>query len=506
MKIYKTGLHEWENKHETFIEKIKDLYQIGNESQLNALEGYNDTTKGFQQLIQNSIDTNTPLRSLGAGWSWTKIATTNNGLMLDTKPLNTSLSISQKSVVPTYEGDTNKLLFAQCGNGVWELSRELRAKNLSLKTSGASNGQTIAGVLATGAHGSAWDFGAVQEFVVGLHIITGPNKHIYLERKSAPVVSDSFIQKLQTELVQDDDLFNAALVSMGAFGIIHGVMIETEDLFLMECYMSRMPYDDELKELMETLDFSKATCLPYGNEKPYHFAVSINPYDLKNGAYVYAFYKRPYVDNYTRPTENPAGIGPGDDAPRFIGMLTQVMPALVPTVVNKLLSGVMTPYAKVYGTLGEIFNNTTLYGKLLSAAVGVSIKDVNKVIKLLLELNETAGPFTGLFAFRFVKKTKATLGFTRYDHTCVFELDGVYSASTTNFFRQVWKKLDEENIPYTTHWGKVNELNCDQINKMYGTASVDAWIEARNKILEPECLEVFTNAIMRQWGLDKVLV
>jgi len=303
MNIIKTGRNDWENKHETFVEKIKDLYFIANENALDALEGYNDTTKGFQSLILDSINTNTPLRSLGAGWSWTRIATVANGLMLDTKQLNTTLTLSAQNVLPTYAGDIEKLLFAQCGNGIWELSRELRPKKLSLKTSGASNGQTIAGAISTGAHGSAFDFGAVQDFVVGMHIIVGPDRHIWLERKSNPVVSESFLQKLQTELVQDDDLFYAALVSFGAFGIIHGVLIETEDLFLLECYLRRMPYDDSLKHIMETLDFSNAN-LPYGNERPFHFQVSLNPYDLENGAYVYSFYKRPYQDDYLRPASN----------------------------------------------------------------------------------------------------------------------------------------------------------------------------------------------------------
>lgn len=505
MNIVKTGRTQWGNQHETFVETIKDLYEVANENALDALDGYNDSTKGFQNLIRDAIDTGTPLRSLGAGWSWMRLATAGNGLMLDTKPLNTSLTISAQSVLDDYPGDPKKLLFAQCGNGVWELSRELRERKLSLKTSGASNGQTIAGLIATGAHGSAFDFGAAQEFVVGLHIIVSPDRHIYLERKSAPVVSQSFIDKLETELVQDDDLFYAALVSLGAFGIIHGVMIETEDLFLMECYLRRMPYDDSLKQLMRTLDFSTAP-LPFPGVRPYHFAVSINPYDLNNGAYVYAFYKQPYREGYPKPESNDNGIGPGDDAACFVGKLTHVIPALVPAIVNKLLAGALQPYEKVTGTLGEIFDNTTLHGKLLSAAIGISIDDVNRVADILLELNKTKGPFLGLFAFRFVKKTKATLGFTRFDHTCVFELDGAFSRETSNFFREVWQRLDDENIPYTSHWGKINDLNFEKINKMYGSANVEAWLTARNKLLTAQTMKVFTNPIMKQWGLDKVLV
>lgn len=504
MKKIKTGQQDWENKHEIFTEKIKDMYIPGNEPGLDSLAGYNDTTKGLQDIIREAIQTSTPLRSLGAGWSWTKIATARDGIMIDTKQLNTTMSLSAQSIVPGYAGDIKKLLFAQCGNGVWELSKELRPKMLSLKTSGASNGQTIVGAMSTGAHGSSIDVGGVQDYVVGMHIIVGPDRHIWLERKSAPIVTDSFIQKLKAELVQDDDLFNAALVSFGSFGIIHGVMVEVEDLFLLETYMRRMPLDGTLKSLMETLDFSNAK-LPCGNERPLHFAVSINPYDIQNGAYVYSFYKRPYRESYQRPVSNDAGIGPGDDAPCFIGKITNAIPALVPALVNKLLAGALKrPDEPQFGTLGEIFNNTTLHGKLLSAAIGIPLNQVNRVTEILFEINKTDGPFAGLFAYRFIKKSKATLAFTRYEFTCILELDGAFSDTTNNFYHAFWKRLDEEKIPFTSHWGKMNELDFDRIHRMYGN-DADAWIAARNKLLDKDSLKVFTNPLLRQWGLDKVL-
>jgi len=499
----KTGKKEWENRHEIFVEKIKDMYIVGNEPDLDALDSYNDTTSGLQNLVKEAIENDTTLRTLGAGWSWTKIATALDGIMIDTKQLNTTMKISAQSVLADYEGDTNKLLFAQCGSGVWELSKELRAKNLSLKTSGASNGQTIAGAISTGAHGSSLDVGGVQDYVLGMHIIVGPDRHIWLERKSAPVVSNSFIEKLQTELVRDDDLFNAALVSFGSFGIIHGVLVEAEDLFLLETYMQRMPYDDTLKQLMSTLDFSNAN-LPNGNERPFHFSVAINPYDLKKGAFVHSFYKRPYFEDYPRLKPNRAGIGPGDDAPCFIGKLTNAIPALVPGIVNKLLGGVYKPFKKQYGTLGEIFSNTTLHGKLLSAAIGLPLGQVTRVTDILFEINKTDGPFVGLFAYRFVKKSLATLAFTHFDYTCILELDGAYSEATKDFYHTVWQRLDDEKIPFSFHWGKMNELDFNRISRMYGT-NVDTWINARNKLLDGGSLKVFTNPLLQQWGLDKVI-
>jgi hypothetical protein len=504
MKIFKNGFTNWQNRHETFVEPIKDMYLLGNETNVSNLDAYCDTTSGIQSIIKEALDKNLTLRALGSGWSWTKIATADNGIMLDTKQLNLLFPIAANSVSTSYQGEPAKLFFAQCGNGVWEISSFLQSKNLSLKTSGASNGQTIAGVIATSAHGSSIDVGAVQDFVVGLHIIVSPTRHVYLERKSAPVVSDAFASKIQAELVRDDALFNAALVSFGSFGIVHGVMIETTDLFLLEAHMQRMPYNNSLKGIMETLDFSNAN-LPNGNERPFHFSSYLNPYDIDGGAFVTTMYKRTYRKNYTPPRTNPGGIGPGDDAPCFIGKLTDVIPALVPTLVNKILGANLVPYSGEVGTLREIFSNTTLHGKLMSAAIGIPVGEVNKVAALLLDLNKSKGPFSGLFAFRYIKKTPATLGFQRFPFTSICELDGTFSNKTLEFYHAAWEMLEKEKIPFTFHWGKMNELSPARIANMYGN-DANAWMSARNKLLKPDGMKVFTNSILKQWGLDKVFV
>ena len=151
----------------------------------------------------------------------------------------------------------------------------------------------------------------------------------------------------------------------------------------------------------------------------------------------------------------------------------------------------------------QIFNNTTLHGKLLSAAIGLPLDQVTRVTDILLEINKTNGPFAGVFAYRFIKKTKATLGFTKFDFTCILELDGAFSDTTKNFYHALWTRLDLEKIPFTSHWGKMNELDIDRLTRMYGS-NIDAWIAARNKLLDPTCMKVFTNPILQQWGLNKI--
>lgn len=502
MKIIKNGAFTWRNEHSTVAQPVKDLYDLANETTGKALDIYNDTTRGIQQIIQEAIQTNTPLRALGGSWSFSPIAGTN-GIILNTKPLNIRFPVSKESLSPAYGRDAKYLCMAQCGNRIWELSKHLHDRGLSLSATGASNGQTIAGAIATGTHGAALDFGAVQESVVALHLITGPDTQIWLERSSYPVMADTFPDKLGATLLRDDEVFNAALVGIGAMGFVHGVLIEAEDDFLLESYQRRLPYDDALIRQMNTLDFTNPK-LPYPGVRPFHMQVLINPYDLKNGVYSTTMYKHPYRDDYTRPKPNAAGIGPGDDAPCFIGKLTGVVPGLVPVMVNKVLTASLNLHEKQFGRLSEIFNNTTLRGKLASAAIGLPLSSVEQVVKVLMEMNESAGPFVGLFAFRFVRSSPATMAFTRFSPvTCVLELDGVLSPETTGFYEAVWDKLEQLNIPFTFHWGKMSVIGPDRLRRMYGN-NLDKFLIARSRIIEPAVANIFSNEAMKQWGIDHV--
>ena len=504
MIIHPTNQKKWSPRHETFEQTINNLYDLANDNVDNVVDDYNVTTLGIQRLLQDVIEKNLRLRVVGGEWSFTEITATD-GIILNTKPLNISMKITPGRVHEAYAKTADDLYFSQCGVSVQELSDRLRKRKRSLMTSGASNGQTIAGALSTGTHGSAYKIGAFPNFVVGLHIIVSPTRHIWLERESYPVASDSFVKKIGAEPVRNDNLFKAALVSFGSFGFIHGVMIETVPLFLYETYRRRMPIDAVLEHSMETLDFTDLA-LPHPDEDPYHFQVVINPYDLDKGAYVTTMYQRPYTTDYTPPALSPPGIAPGDDAPTFVGRLTDGIPALVPKIVNALTKQQYPLFEKVMGTHGEIFSNTDFHGKVLSAAVAIPADRVSEVISLLLALNKTAGPFTGLFAFRYVKGTDATLGFTRFPKTCVVELDGIFSHKTTLFCDAVWDALEAANIPFAFHWGKMLTLTKTRLQNMYSGATIDAWIKARNTLMQDEdSLKLFTNNVMIQWGLDTIL-
>lgn len=496
-EVIATGDKSWQNRHETFIQPIDNLFTIMNGDSGNLINDYNATTTAIQTLLGNAVVAKRTLRALGGCWSFSDIAATD-GWLVNTLNLNLLFRISGNSIDAKYTGDFNQLLFVQCGTSIQELNRYLEPLGKALKTTGASNGQTIVGATSTGTHGAALGFGATQDFVVGIHIIVSQSRHIWLERDSYPVVSNAFASNIKAEIIRNDNLFNAAVVGIGSMGFIHGVMIETEPIYLLEGFRELVPFNNDLKQLMSTLDFTKSTFLN-NLQTPFHFQVIVNQYNIDFGAYVITMYKNKYHADYTPPVSLPNTAGPGDDAPLFIGKITDFVPASIPLLVNNLIKSELT-IGKWTGTTGQIFTNTTTHGKVFSTAMGIPLEYVSEVVDLLISLNKQT-TFPGIFAFRYVKKSAALIAFTKYDLTCVVELDGVQSDITRKFYNDVWKALDDRKIPYTFHWGKVHNLDQEKIKQKY-TDTYLQWINARNVLLTSEMRNVFSSKSLRQFGLD----
>ena len=516
---------EWENRHQNF--KVDLVPNASFNMRLpfaftEHVKNYHATTKNFQWLIQHAIDTGLRLRALGGGWSFSDVAVADG--LVDTRELRAFFSFGASFLNQAYLDKGNKpqnLILTQCGMSMLQLSRELEKENgwmQSLKASGASNGQTIVGAAATGTHGSAYQVGAVHDTIVGMHIITGPDKHVWVEKESNPVASDAFIDWLGAEKISNDDIFNSAVVSFGSFGFVHSVLLETEPIFLLEKrHKGNIPYTDDLKAAINTLDFTKIEAfLPYplGEPNPpiYHFEIVANPHNLEadnpeKGVFFRIMYKMPYKENYPKEVENNK-YQYGDD---LLGIVQKVLDGLgntlqllvVPKLVGALLPQAFDANSRSQGTIGETFGNTKVRGQAASAAIGIDSSHASLAIDEIVKINKQI-PFAGALALRFVKGTKAILGFTHFPITCILEMDGVDSASSRKFFQAIWERLEELDVPYTLHWGKINFiLNGERVRKMYGTENVNKWIDSREKLLDEPTRKVFTNDFLVRNGLDK---
>ncbi len=132
--------------------------------------------------------------------------------------------------------------------------------------------------------------------------------------------------------------------------------------------------------------------------------------------------------------------------------------------------------------------------------MGVPLDQASRSLELFLNLFKTEKPAPLVVGIRYVKKSDASLAFTKYDTTCVIELDGVASKRSTEFFSKAWQAMDDAGIPYTQHWGKVNNLNRQRVRTAYGD-SVDKWIEARHELLNETNRKIFSSPFLQKLGL-----
>ena len=338
--------------------------------------------------------------------------------------------------------------------------------------------------------------------MIGLHVITGPDRHVWLEPHSSPVVSQSFLDGLGFELVRDDALFDAALVSFGSFGIIHAFMIETTDRFLLEARRTRMAFSDGLKQAITSLNFDGMD-LPDPSSRPFFFQMVLNPHAKSKPTYVTTMYKRAFPADYEIDYSESSGLDPGYDLLGFLGALTDSIPELTPLLVNKGMELKQKPFNRPkVRTLGETFDFTTPRSRAASTAIGVPLARTVEALGVLGRLNDDIGPAPVIFSCRFVQRSKGTLAFTRFDPTCVIESDGVNSNRTKRFFAAAWQALNDAGIPCTQHWGKMNNLDAESVRRSYGD-DVDAWLAARRALI-PDAAHrrLFANRFLADLGLD----
>jgi hypothetical protein len=459
--------------------------------------------RNLQRLLGEAIATGVRLRAYGGKWSMSRVAA-SDGWLVGTNTLNLLFHLRERSIRPEYDGDKDALWLAQGGCSIAGLSRQLAPFGQSLPACGASNGQTIAGAIATGTHGSAVRFGGIQEAVRGLHLVVSSTRTVWLVPETGTATTDGFAAQLDAELVRSDELFRAALVGLGSMGLVAGVLIQARPMFTLRSFRRRLPYDDRFRQAVGVFDLAGLPMpVPAGQVLPaddlFHYSVVIDPYHPEQGVYVTAMFEQPCGPGSTRP--NQGGIAPGEELYGTLGKLLDLLPGVIPAAVSGLVAMDQKDHTDLCGTLEEQFPATETRGKAAGVGVSVAATDAIRALELMIEINAAHGPFPCVLAMRFVPGTLATLGFTRFTRTCILDIDGPYSSRTRSYFARIWQALADSGIEYGLHWGKVIGLSAAETRRLYGDR-VDRWIAAREMLLpDPAVREAFRNAFLDELGL-----
>jgi FAD-linked oxidoreductase len=170
--------------------------------------------------VRGAASDGLPIKAVGTGHSFTPAAATS-GVRVELDALASLVSVDRAA----------KLVTVQAGMPLSALNAVLASHGLALPNLGDIDVQTVSGALATGTHGTGAAFGCLSTFVAALELVTGTGEVIRCSPTSSP------------------DVFSAALVNVGALGVITEVTLRCVDAFILRAEERPSPVSSVLGDL-----------------------------------------------------------------------------------------------------------------------------------------------------------------------------------------------------------------------------------------------------------------
>nr|CAG8488971.1 4842_t:CDS:2 [Entrophospora candida] len=138
------------------------------------------------------------------------------------------------SVVPSDDSEEGvKLVTVEAGIELSKLNKELSENHdLALSNLGSISDLTVGGVISTGTHGTGIEFGCMHTQVVSLTLLTSKNQLISCSES------------------ENQEIFKAALCSLGSLGVILRVTLRCEQAFRLDSI--QLP--EKLNNVLDNLD------------------------------------------------------------------------------------------------------------------------------------------------------------------------------------------------------------------------------------------------------------
>jgi FAD/FMN-containing dehydrogenase len=506
------GAQSWNGvhvTHRTTVARILDVDNVGPDGTLLAgFDMFRDAGECLDRLIREARDAGKRILPIGAGWALSKINITD-GWLVNTKLLNGCYDIGERYFDDAYPAvERRNVVLAQAGVQIAELNAYLElvpredADRRAIRAAGIGNGQTVAGSVSGNTHGAQITFGAMPDFVAGLHIATGSGRTLWIEKASKPVLNEEFAAKIGAELIRDDDIFNAAVVGFGTFGIIAAMAVETAPIYQLEFPPIADIHHADLKAKLS--GFADAP-----PEHLYHYEFIFDPHSRKQMAMEASAPKVPYKPGVPTPkprwiVRDKNGFAPGINILRVVGLLRAFVPP-------RLITGLQfREYRKialldgVRGSPGQIYTSSIYYLEgYIESAYAVSVRDAPATIDISSAVaREMRLP--SINQVRLCRSSQATLAFTQHEPiTAVFEFGMVHDDRFPEFERRLDAAFRKAGIRYTLHWSKNAGIDADKLEYMYGDTKIASWKTARRAVFGDDAtlMATFETDAMVEAGL-----
>ena len=506
------GDQEWTGVHVTHRTTVSEIINVDNVGPggvlLSGWDMFRYAGESLDLLIRQARDAGQRILPIGAGWALSKINITD-GWLVNTKLLNGCYDIVDQYFHDAYPADKRRnVVLAQAGMQIAELNAYLElipqkdADRRALQAAGIGNGQTVAGSVSGNTHGAQITFGAMPDFVAGLHLATGTGQTLWIERASRPVLNDKFVAKIGARLIRDDDIFNAAVVSFGTFGIIAAVAVETAPIY----QLTFPPIVD-----ISYADL-KAKLSGFAHAPPadlYHYEFIFDPFSRSKMAMEASAPRVPYQPGIPTPkprwiVRDKKGYAPGINILRVVGLFRALIPTSIITGLEFKQYRKVALLDRVRGSPGQIYTSSIYYLEgYIESAYAVSVADAPATIDISSEVSQ-AMHLPSVNQVRLCRASAGTLAFTQHEPiSAVFELGMIKDERFPEFERRLDEAFRAAGIRYTMHWSKNSGIDPAKLEYMYGAAKIASWKAARRAVFgnDPTLMKLFETDAMLEAGL-----
>ncbi len=225
-------------------------------------ENLNDIKKIISEAEKEGFN----VRAVGSGHSFSDVAI-GNQYLVDVKKINNLLPLDTEQLNANL--DASNLVQAQAGMTIQKLNKVLDKQNLCVVNMGGIDNQTIAGAISTGTHGTGKDLQAFHGMVRSIVLVAAGAKVYRIEPKLG--ITDPIRHNEENiTLIQDDDVFNSAVVSLGCFGIIYSFILEVLPMYYLREEKKITTWNTIRDQLLDGSIF--------GDERG--LMIQVNPYEV----------------------------------------------------------------------------------------------------------------------------------------------------------------------------------------------------------------------------------
>ncbi|KAI3392030.1 hypothetical protein diail_6326 [Diaporthe ilicicola] len=431
------------------------------------------------------------VRAVGSGHSTSDITRTDGAVLVDPHQMAAVLDVD--SAVLSQHGSSMSLFRVQSGILIKDLNKQLDDRGLALIHMPAYDGQTISGAMSTGTHGSGALWGPMVSMVRSIVMVAENGSVFQIEPASAAITDPSKFAGHLSEassvpvvLVQNDDWFNAAQVSMGCLGIIYSYTIEVTAAFHVSENRTAVRWEDIKGQFAPEL-FNP---LPAPLADWDHFELVVSPYvDDNDHKHPCTWVERARVGNTPKRGARQDFWGRilEDVGILFTGVLDEILnlfPQLAPSSINTAMQSLTTDDAPYIDSSYVVYKvlDSELELKAHAIELHFEAKDLVATVDKLMTTFKTIADQKNLYVagpigIRFAAASDALLAPQSGRLTATAEMSNIVGIQKgVELLQEVKSAMSSADRSIRVHWGlDLDTVTAQDVRDWYGS-NLDKWL------------------------------